>query len=56
MKVTVMSPAVATAAGFTSDKVPNAWVVLAPDGAYYGPSFDWAKEFAYSYNLPVSFL
>jgi hypothetical protein len=62
MKVTVMSPQVADAAGFRPSLAnPHfegrpTWTVLAPDGVFYGPHFAWASEFAYSYELPVSFL
>lgn len=54
LKVTVMTPAVAQAAGFVP---PNpqvfgewgAYVVLAPDGAFYGPTWDWACTVAHAY-------
>ncbi len=59
--VTVLTPAVAQAKGYIPPNPAQfgewgAYVVAAPDGLYYGPTFAWAKEFAASYGLPVSYL
>lgn len=49
MKVTVRTPESARLAGFVIASLPNAYVVCAPDGAYYYQSFEAAKAFAFSY-------
>ena len=56
MMVTVLTPAVAEARGWVHPELPGAYVVAAPDGLFFGPSFEWAKAVAFAYDLPVSFL
>lgn len=59
MKVTLMTPGVAVAAGYLDvDNMPygETYVVAAPDGVFYFNNFAEAKTFAHSYDLPVSAL
>lgn len=57
MKVTVMSAEVAGAANMTTFLPGQAtYYVASPDGFYGFTSFEAAKRFAQSYNLPISYL
>ena len=57
MKVTLLTPAAIEASAYT---IPEGWdaattyAVAAPDGLYFFDSFDVARTFALSYDLPVS--
>lgn len=57
VKVTVLTPDVANAKFPNGPQKPTCpYVVAAPDGLYAGPTFEWARQVAESYNLPVSYL
>ena len=59
MKVTLLTPAAIEASAYTIPEgsrwdAATTYAVAAPDGLYFFDSFEVARTFALSYDLPVS--